>query len=348
MRHNMYNNSFSFLSFLIIFLFPWEASSQQVSSPWIQNGIFAAKPAMRQVTLTGYTRARHVIDIISEEAGRCLRVTADTGEKIGKNGLFVELDKTFINLAIEKNRINQEQQKNMVAYQGKEVRRYEKLMKRRTVAQSELDGLQNRLDQSGFRLQTLKLEEAVLKEHRFRHLISVPPGWTITRRAVEPGAWIPIGKQVGTAADFKTLLIPFSLSPEEMNALKKIDGPIDLYFPDEGREGIKIDSSVERISPAFEPETRKISVDLIVTKGLSIMRGGLRTELTLELELPDISGALLVPTIALSERYEDFWLTRENGEKVSVALLGHGAQGISRVRSPKINPGDKFKVKQER
>jgi len=208
MRHFIYNNSFSFLSFLIIFLLsPLPADSQQASSPWIQDGIFAARPATRQVTLTGYTRARHVIDIISEEAGRCIRVTADTGEKIDTNGLFVELDKTFINLAIEKNRINKERQENMIAYQGREVYRYEQLMKRRTVAQSELDGLRNTLDQSKFRLQTLKLEDAVLKERRARHLICVPPGWTITKRTVEPGAWIAIGKQVGKAANFKTLLI---------------------------------------------------------------------------------------------------------------------------------------------
>jgi len=73
---------------------------------------------------------------------------------------------------------------------------------------------------------------------------------------------------------------------------------------------------------------------------------GLRAELILE--LPDISGAVLVPTIALSERYEDFWLTRENGQQVPVVFLRNGTQGISRVQSPKISPGDRFRIKQER
>ena len=53
---------------------------------------------MREVTLTGYTRVRHVMDIVSEEAGRCTRVTADIGDAVGKDGVFAILDKTFIDL----------------------------------------------------------------------------------------------------------------------------------------------------------------------------------------------------------------------------------------------------------
>ena len=329
--------------FIIPFLQAPHVASEQGTAPWVQGKVFAAQPAMREVTLTGYTRARHVMDIVSEEGGRCTRVAADIGDTIGKGGVFAVLDKIFVNLAIEKNRVDQARVENMLAYYAKDVHRYKRLVGRETAAQSALDGLQNKLDQSEFELQALKIEEANLKERRTRHLIRVPPGWTVIERGVEGGEWVSVGRHLGKAGDFRTLLVPFSLSPEELRALKKLNGAPELRFPDEADGGVTLRASVERISPAFDPETRKISVDLAVLKGLSLMRGGLRAELVLE--ILDSSGAVVVPTSALSERYEEFWLTRAEGDQVRVVLLGHSPQNTSRVRSPKVKAGDTFKVK---
>ena len=78
-------------------------------------------------------------------------------------------------------------------------------------------------------------------------------------------------------------------------------------------------------------------------KGLEEKRGGLRAELTLK--IPDPTGAVLVPASAVAERYEEFWLTKANGDKVRVQYLGRGIQNTLRVRSPEVKPGDTFKVK---
>ncbi|MBW1896027.1 MAG: HlyD family secretion protein [Deltaproteobacteria bacterium] len=177
-------------------------------------------------------------------------------------------------------------------------------------------------------------------------MIRIPSGWTITERAVEPGEWIAVGKHLGKAGDFRTLLVPFSLSPDEYRALKDLEGVPELHFPDEVEGGTALRAVLERVSPAFDPETRKISVDLAVREGLSEMRGGLRAELSLY--LPDPSGAVLVPSSAVQERYEEFSLTRPNGEQVRVVVLGNGPQSTVRVRSPHVKPGDKFKLKTER
>ncbi len=334
------------LSFLITLIFTiplWATEESQ--KPWVQNGIFAARPATRQVTLIGYTRARHVMDMVSEESGRCIKVEADVGDTVGEDGTFCVLDTTFIDLAIEKNRVEQKRLENMIAYHVKESRRFKELVRRESAAQSTLDRTQNKLDQSEFELQALRTEEGRLIERRERHTIRVPSGWSVTERVVEPGEWVSAGTHLGKAGDFRKLLLPFSLSPEEYSTLRRLKGAAKLRFPDEGKEGITLKADVERISPAFDPQTRKINVDLTVGKGLSDMRGGLRAEL--DLEIPDPSGAVLVPAEAVSERYEDSWLTRENGEQVRVVLLGNGMQNTARVRSPEVKPGQRFRVKSE-
>jgi RND family efflux transporter MFP subunit len=346
MNRFLQNAQMVLCSLVVFFLFPVDLwAGEGDSKPWGQGDVFAARPAMRQVTLTGYTRARHTMDIVSEEEGPCFKVTADVGDTIGKDGVFCVLDTTFVDIAIDKNRINQKRVENRIAYEIKEVRRFEELVGRDSAAQSTLDAHQNRLDQSRFELEALKNEEENLKERQVRHTSNVPSGWTITERTAEPGQWISAGAHLGKAGDFRTLLVPFSLSPEEYSALQRLKGTARLHFPDEGENGVSLEASVERISPAFDPETRKISVDLSVQKGLSHMRGGLRAVLTLE--VPDDSGAVLVPTSALSERYEALWLTREKGEQVRVVLLDHGPENTSRVRSEEVQPGDRFKVRLE-
>ena len=309
----------------------------------VSEDVVVARPAMRRVILTGYTRARYVMDIVSEEAGRCVKVIAEVGDQIGKSGLFAVLDTTFIDLALEKNRVDQKRLANMIAFHAKEVGRFEKLVERETAAQSRLDEIQNKLDQAEFQIQTLRVQEAELNERRSRHHIGVPQGWSIIQRDVEPGEWLSVGKHLGKAGDFRTLLVPFALSPEEYHALKKLKGPIELLLPGEGQNPISLKASVARISPAFDPETRKIKVELAVASGVSEKRGGLRTELTLS--IPDPSGVVLIPAAAVTERYEEFWLTRANGEKVRVLFLGDGPDNTYRVRASELKPGDKFRVK---
>jgi RND family efflux transporter MFP subunit len=328
----------------IVAIFPsFAAAADEDVESWGQGDVFAARPAMRKISLIGYTRSRHTMEIVSEESGRCVKVTVDVGDRIGSEGVFAILDTTFIDLAIKKNQVNQKRLDNLITYHTKEVRRYTDLVESETAAESKLDSLENVRDQAVFEIQDLKVQEAELKERRARHHSKIPSGWTVTERTVEPGEWVSVGERLGRAGDFSALLVPFSLSPEEYNALKKQNSPIRLFFPDEGEAGAAPEASLERISLAFDPETRKINVDLTVSEGLSEKRGGLRAELTVM--VPDPSGAVLVPASAVVERYEEFWLTRHDGKKVRVVFLGNGPQGAIRVRSPEISHGDKFKVK---
>jgi RND family efflux transporter MFP subunit len=321
-------------------LLPSPGAGEQRSEAAPQKDIVTARSASRTVTLTGYTRARHVMDIISEEAGRCVEVRVDVGDPVGPEGIYAVLDTTFIDLAIRRNRVHQKRLKNMIAYHGKEVHRYEQLVKRQTAAQAKLDALQNDLDQARFELQALEVEESELRERRLRHLIKVPEGWRVSARSLEPGEWVAVGRTLGRAGDFRRLLVPFALSPEEYTALREANRAVDLYFPHEGGDGHTVEASIERISPAFDPETRKIQVDLGVSGGLHTMRGGLRAELLLG--IPDASGAVLLPASAVEQRYDEYWVTRVDGKEIRVFFLGTGPQNTARIRSPEVQPGDRF------
>lgn len=317
------------------------ALAQRPALPaWVVGETFTVRPAPRTTVLTGYTRPRFVMDLVSEEEGRCLRVAADVGDVLDGNGLYATLDTTFIDLDLRRNAAEQERLKADIGFTAKEVERYRALVERDLSDQSTLDRLSSSLARQNAELAALHVEEARLKERRARFFIRGKPGWRITGRTVQPGEWVRPGVSLGRAGDFSSLLVPLALSPEEFTALNGHDA-VRLLFPDaEGRP--EVTARVERVSPDFDPETRKTNVDLLVTEGLPEMRGGLRAELTLE--IPDPSGAVLAPTASVFERYEEHWLVRPSGELAKIFILGPGPDNTSRVRGEGVRPGDAFLV----
>ncbi len=310
-----------------------------------QNATAVAQPALFEQTLTGYTRARHVMEIAGEESGRCLKVFADVGDTIPSNGIFATLDTTFIDLSIRKNAAEIKRLQSEVDYNVKETDRYTGLVQQGLDDQSSLDSLVNRRDKVILELEALRIEEANLRERRARFVITAHPGWRVSERNVEPGEWVAAGKIVGKAADFQTMLVPFAFTPEEFGFLRRKNGSAQLFFPDEGKNGKMIPARVERVSPTFDPATRKIKVDLSVSEGLQEKRGGLRAILTVN--LPDPSGAVYLPAKCVQERYEEHWATAANGTALRVVFLGKGPNGTVRVRSPLVHPGQSFLIQPE-
>jgi membrane fusion protein (multidrug efflux system) len=315
------------------------ALAKQVAAEQKPVRLVEAKPAAQAVTLTGFTRARAEIKLTSEVAGRCLAVEAEVGDVIGEKGVFARLDATFTKLELENNLVEQSRLKSRLAYLEKELKRTRTLVDRKSQAQAKLDSDEQQFDQAKHQLRALEVQEKTLRERIDRHTIKAPAGWQVMERKVEPGQWVGSGGEVGRVGDFRTLLVPLALTPEEYNALK-IAKSIKLKIP---ADGLELHARIFRVSPAFDPATRKIKLDLAIEDGLSNKRGGLRAELVLQ--LPDPSGAVWLPTFAVSQRYQEFWLQHEDGNKVRVMVLGPGPEPDTlRVTSPEVKPGQRFRL----
>ncbi|MCF8043525.1 MAG: efflux RND transporter periplasmic adaptor subunit [Desulfarculaceae bacterium] len=299
--------------------------------------IVQALAATRPLVFSGFTRARAKLRLVSEVAGRCQKVNYDVGGTIGSKGVFAVLDDTFTRLDLKSNQVEQKRLVSRVAFLDKDAQRYRNLVKRGSEAPSKLDRLDEELTQARLQLEALKTQAAILGERLSRHVIKAPPGWRVIERRVEPGSWVAAGGQVALLGDFRTLLVPLALSPDEFAILARQAKQIKVSLP---HLGVSVPAKVERLSPAFDPATRKIAVELELGPEVSYKRGGLRVELTLT--APDPSGAVLLPAGAVTERYQENWVTRVDGKSLRVVVLGPGPGGALRVSSPQIKPGQKF------
>jgi len=298
---------------------------------------FVARSAARRSSLTGFTRARNSMTLVTEESGRVHKVVADVGDTLGKHGLFAELDTTFIELDLAGNRADQQRLKSDLTYNKKEMERYRVLVKNQNAAQSTLD---NNIRAHQAALQQLRgkqIKERVLMERMKRFSLLGPVGWKVVTRYIEPGEWVTKGERVAELGRYDVLLVPYALTSAEYRALKDQGETVDLKLTDLNKT---IKARIIHVSPGFDPQTRKINVDLEIVEGDFEFRGGIRTELTLG--LPDPGGAVIVPRSALVKAYEEYFLMTRDGNRVRVVLMGGADGDMRRVSSPDVRPGDSF------
>jgi RND family efflux transporter MFP subunit len=308
------------------------------------GGIVAALPAVHDVELTGFTRARAGLPLVAESEGRVQAVAADIGEAIGAGGTFARIDGVFIRLELDEVQVRQDQLRSQIAFDEREVKRYRRLAEQNNAAASQLDNLEQTLRNNRHALSQLEVQQRVLEERLRRTRIAAPPGWRVTARAIEPGQWVAAGERIGEVADFGTLVVPFALTPEQHAVLGALaaDGALRLRLLDLDTE---VPASVYRDNPGFDPQTRKLSVDLRLDAPVAPARGGLRA--LLALPMPDRSGAVLLPEAALRRSYEEYWVEPVKGDPVRVLLLGREEQADGtwlRVSSPQLAPGDRVRL----
>jgi multidrug efflux pump subunit AcrA (membrane-fusion protein) len=302
------------------------------------NRTATAQPAYRNARLIGFTRAAAEIQIIPEVSARCLKITADVGDALPRTGVFAHLDDTFIKLEIATNANRQKALETRTAYLKRELERSQTLNESAALSASELDQIQNQYDQAMLDLQARLTEAEVLRERLKRHRVVVQPGWRIIERNIEPGQWVGAGMSIGRAADFSKLLIPVSLTFTEYSKLREMPSvPVNLTDLD-----TTVPARLVKVSPGFDPQTRKIQAELEIVTLLNEMRGGLRAEINIPTEQEP--NTYLINSAAISERYNTFWLKRQNGEEIEVAVLERSNGKPARIRSQEIRFGDVFVI----
>jgi RND family efflux transporter MFP subunit len=310
---------------------------------YAKENTIEAKAAVKQETFSGFTRARTRLTLSAESSGRVASVNYEIGDKINVDIPFACLDDTFIDLEIRTNTAEIKSLEVDIDFYLKEVTRYKKLLKKSSSTESQMDSIKRNLNKAKSQHSVLLATADILQEKKDRLCTNPPADWHVIERFVENGKWVSIGEPIVVVGDYSHLTVPFALSMVEFKALKeKMNKGLNVTLPD---INLNIPAKLIKVSPAFDEQSRKIHLELELSEGLPSRRGGLRVELSLD--IPMYSGAVLVPANSLTQRYEQYWLKRQNGEEISVVYLGKSFDSDDqwvRVVSPDINPGDLFLV----
>lgn len=312
----------NFVIFLFCFLLPSVPQSQQ---------LFELKPYARTYSLTGFTGPQSTVILSFEIAGKIEQVLVDVGDAVPADGKIASLDATFVRLDLDRNTILQQKAHRQLQHEEKTLARYEALITKNSTAQATYDEAQLRKDLLTMELGRLEKEEASLRERLKRHTVYGPPGYHVIERFAEPGEITGQGEPVIKIGDFKTPVVQFFLTVEELAMLGNMQ-LLELYLPE---LDVSLPAKVLRVSPDIDDKSRKIKVDLQLDPsaeaGRKWLRGGLRSNL--EITGKAVSNLYLVPYEALVNRYDANWLTTAGGEKIKVTIVGRAEESSQAIVS---------------
>lgn len=302
------------------------------------------KKAEKEMILTGYTRSAATVTVTSEVSGKVLTVNYDVGQAISQKP-FIEIDPTFIDFQIKntvhsiaKIEVALKRTRSRVAYLRKEFERIDALHKGDRATEVRRDAAAQDLEQARLELDATSQEKAMLstsleelKERKNRHNVPVPPGWIVTERQVEAGEVIQAGMPLAEIANYKTLVVPLSVSGEELSAIKSLPKTFDAVL-----EGKKVKASLNWINPAFDEKTRKLKIELVVKGYGGDGRGGLKFAFSLKVK----TQGVLVPQSAVIERYENpSVIVKKTGEKIHIMVLGSAGNYLIVADDNSLTPG---------
>lgn len=306
--------------------------------------IYLVEDANKEITLTGYTRSIATMMISSEVSGKVISVNYDVGDFIAEKPV-VEVDPTFIDFQIQGLRQslrllenNLKKADERVKFLYKEFIRIDTLHKEDRATEVKRDAMEQEVIQAKLAYGSVSIEKHKLEislnellERKKRHRVFAPAEWNIVGKMVETGEQIVQGTPLARLSDFRTLVVPLSVSGEELEAIHKLNSEFSAYLEKE-----LVKAAIRWINPEFDEKTRKLGIEFLITQYTGEKRGGLRFILPIKIPVQGIQ----IPKACVIDRYENPRVTlKATGEFINVMVLDETDGYLLIAEDPRLLPG---------
>ncbi|MBF0230106.1 MAG: HlyD family efflux transporter periplasmic adaptor subunit [Desulfamplus sp.] len=313
--------------------------------------------ATKEVEIRGYTRSIKSATISSEVGGRVVKINYEIGDTIkaaqkleSNNNFapFAEIDTTFVDFEIQSTKIailkiktQLKQINSRIAYLRKEFRRKEELFTKGRATEVIRDAASQELEQAILERETVKQAEESLDvsldqliEKKKRHTIWGNAGWIVTAKKVEAGEMIQAGIPLGVIHDFRQLVVPLSLSNEELEAIKDLGKNFKATLANQ-----TVTASIYYINPDFNEQSRKTEIKLLIDNNGSGSNFEHRGGLSFILPLSVKTEGLKIPAQAVQNRYENPKVyVKGKAEPLSINILDKAGEYLIIAQQPELLP----------
>jgi RND family efflux transporter MFP subunit len=303
--------------------------------------VLQVQQGFRDVTLRGYSRPITSATVAAEVSGVIITRYYDVGDTVTTQPL-VQIDPTWIDLQLRENdtsrertRIAIDQARSRTAWLEKEFVRRQTLVTQGRVSESSFDEIEQQRDQSRLdvrlqeqQLQQLEVQRQTLIEQQKRHRPTAPAGWLVSRRYIDAEDLVSAGTPLMDIGDYRQLLIPLSVSAEELAAIKQGS---HAQLNDQ-----TVSYHVHSVSPAFDEKTRKIAIELMIDDFSGEHRGGLPFELNVQIA----DDGFMVPVAAISDRYNHPQVIRvDQPQPIEITILNHQGDWVRIAPTDQLHSG---------
>lgn len=303
--------------------------------------------------ITGTVQAARRADLRAEVQAVVLQVLKESGDKVKRGDLLVRLDDSSIRDSV--NSANESVRASSQSYEQAErqLQRLKKLRESGMVTTQQLEDTEIRRNNAQSDLAAAQARSAQARQQLQRTEVRAPFDGIVSDKKVSPGDSAQIGKELLKVIDPTSLRFEGFVSADSISSVKlgeKVSFRINGYGNDE------FIGTVTRVSPAANPTTRQVEVQVAFDGGRQPALSGLFAE-------GRIAGggdALTIPASSLVFEGDKAYAWRIDGELLKKMPLALGprdsrrgdfvvkdglATGDKVLRAPAVTLKDGQKIK---
>ncbi|QUJ69737.1 efflux RND transporter periplasmic adaptor subunit (plasmid) [Photobacterium sp. GJ3] len=279
----------------------YQQRAQSLAKPARPVPNVIVQPVVRQevarlVEALGTVKSRESVQITAKVTEKVDRVHFEDGQQVNAGALLVTLTSGEQQAKVRAAQAN-------LSEQQREYRRIEGLVRKNTVARSELDKLRTGIE----------VARAILAQNQAEleaRTLVAPFAGLLGFRQISQGALVTPGMVVTTLDALDTVKLDFSVPERFLGQIQsgaRVNGRV-AAFPD-----LVFSGKVTGLNSRVDPQTRAVEVRARVENPQLLLRPGMLMTLTLTLEA---RSGLVVPEEAIIPRQTKHFLMVVNGENV--------------------------------
>lgn len=273
--------------------------------------------------ITGTVQAARRADLRAEVQAVVLQVFKDSGDKVQRGDLLVRLDDSSI-----RDSVNSAGEAVRAANQSyeqaeRQLQRLKKLRESGMVTTQQLEDTEIRRNNAQSDLAAAQARSAQARQQLQRTEVRAPFDGIVSDKKVSPGDSAQIGKELLKVIDPTSLRFEGFVSADSIGSVKlgeKVSFRINGYGTDE------FIGTVTRVSPAANPTTRQVEVQVAFEGGRQPALSGLFAEG----RIAGGGNALTIPASSLVLEGDKAYAWRINGEQLKKMALMLGPRDSRR------------------
>lgn len=240
------------------------AAAQQAGGPPPAPVVVETATSQRLAPVSWYPGtviSRNKARLAAEVAGRLIAV-AEVGTNLARGDVVARLDDTLLQQTLNENLAAVSREQARLKFLSAEVRRLEKLAKRNTATQSQLEEAVANLGVTRSELAATRARVDHTRERIERTVLYAPFDGVVVERLLEPGEWAEEGSAVLRLVDSSSLYVQAWVP---VQALRYVSENTSLRLKANPKE---TDGTVHTIVPVGDARSRLYELRIVVNDGM--------------------------------------------------------------------------------
>lgn len=246
-------------------LFPVLTAAQDL--PSVQLETVSSEDIVQEVTLNGTVNALRVSGMSAAVAGLLDEVRVETGDRVARGDVLVELDDEMVTWELAAARAEAEEARSRLEEARRRLREARSVGAGRNIAATEVSARESEVAASEATLARLEAARRQVEVRAGRHRVTAPFDGVVSQRSRDLGEWVTPGDQLLTLVDTDNLRLDFQV-PQDF--YKRIDDNSRLLVQDDqALSGATIDVLV----PVNDPQSRTFLLRAIKPESVKLLPG---------------------------------------------------------------------------